>query len=165
MGVSKNSGTPKWMVIMEKPYSNGCFGVPLFLETSISTNNTSIHSSMPRSTWRFPPWMANEDLHPDLHQRWRSLQANAPPEPHGLPISPARRRWLQRGDCFFIHRPFVNPLRWGVSQVCCVCAYIYIYIYTYIYFSNITFQMLVVHGQRHLDKRLIIIKMCKTAPK
>ena len=34
MGVSKNSGTPKWMVkIMENPIKMDDLGVPLFLET------------------------------------------------------------------------------------------------------------------------------------
>ena len=38
MGVSKNKGTPKWMVkIMENPIRMDDLGVPLFLETSIST--------------------------------------------------------------------------------------------------------------------------------
>ena len=37
MGVSKNRGTPKWMVkIMENPIKMDDLGVPLFLETSIS---------------------------------------------------------------------------------------------------------------------------------
>ena len=39
VGVSKNSGTPKWMVYKGKPYQNGIkmddLGVPLFLETSM----------------------------------------------------------------------------------------------------------------------------------
>ncbi len=36
MGVSKNSGTPKWMVkIMENPIEMDDSGVPLFLETPI----------------------------------------------------------------------------------------------------------------------------------
>ena len=35
LGVSKNSGTPKWMVIMENPIKIDDLGVPLFLETSI----------------------------------------------------------------------------------------------------------------------------------
>ncbi len=36
MGVSKNSGTPKWMVkIMESPIKMDDLGVPLFLETPI----------------------------------------------------------------------------------------------------------------------------------
>ena len=35
MGVSKNSGTPKWMVIMENPIKIDDLGVSLFLETSI----------------------------------------------------------------------------------------------------------------------------------
>ena len=36
MGVSKNRGTPKWMVkIMKKPIKMDDLGVPLFLETSI----------------------------------------------------------------------------------------------------------------------------------
>ena len=33
MGVSKNSGTPKWVVIMENPMKLDDLGVPLFLET------------------------------------------------------------------------------------------------------------------------------------
>ena len=36
LGVSKNRGTPKWIVYNGKPYWNGWFGVPLFSETSIS---------------------------------------------------------------------------------------------------------------------------------
>ena len=37
MGVSKNRGTPKWMVkIMENPIKVDDLGVPLFSETSIS---------------------------------------------------------------------------------------------------------------------------------
>ena len=36
LGVSKNRGTPKWMVYDGKPYENGWFeGIPLFLETPI----------------------------------------------------------------------------------------------------------------------------------
>ena len=36
MGVSKNRGTPKWMVkIMENPIEMDDLGVPLFLETPI----------------------------------------------------------------------------------------------------------------------------------
>ena len=36
MGVSKNSGTPKWMVkIMENPIKMDDLGIPLFLETPI----------------------------------------------------------------------------------------------------------------------------------
>ena len=36
MGVSKNTGTPKWMVkIMENPIKMDDLGVPLFLETPI----------------------------------------------------------------------------------------------------------------------------------
>ena len=38
LGVSKNRGTPKWMVyFMENPIKMDCLGVPLFLETPIST--------------------------------------------------------------------------------------------------------------------------------
>ena len=37
MGVSKNRGTPKWMVkIMENPIKMDDLGVPLFLETPVS---------------------------------------------------------------------------------------------------------------------------------
>ena len=35
MGVSKNRGTPTWMVYNGKPYWNGWFGGTLFLETPI----------------------------------------------------------------------------------------------------------------------------------
>ena len=34
MGVSKNGGTPKWMVYMEKPIKMDDLGVPPFKETS-----------------------------------------------------------------------------------------------------------------------------------
>ena len=40
MGVSKNKGTPKWMVyFMETPIKMDDLGVPLFLETPISWYN------------------------------------------------------------------------------------------------------------------------------
>ena len=35
MGVSKNRGTPKWMLIMENLSKMDDLGVPLFSETSI----------------------------------------------------------------------------------------------------------------------------------
>ena len=35
MGVSKNSGTPKWMVYKENPIKMDDLGGPLFLETPI----------------------------------------------------------------------------------------------------------------------------------
>ena len=35
MGVSKNNGTPKWMIIMEHPIKIDDLEVPLFLETTI----------------------------------------------------------------------------------------------------------------------------------
>ena len=39
LGVSKNKGTPKWMVkIMENPIKMDDLGVPLFSETSTSIN-------------------------------------------------------------------------------------------------------------------------------
>ena len=45
MGVSKNRGSPKWMVkIMENPIKRDDLGVPLFLETS-----TYIYIHMPRT--------------------------------------------------------------------------------------------------------------------
>ena len=60
MGVSKNSGTPKWMVIVEIPIKMDDLGVPLFLETSIycyQTNiKTSKHSIFP-ATIGCPNWM------------------------------------------------------------------------------------------------------------
>ena len=43
MGVSKNRGTPKWMVkIRENPIKVDDLGVPLFLETPIFRNGRSI---------------------------------------------------------------------------------------------------------------------------
>ena len=36
MGVSKNRGTPRWMVYMENPIKMDDLGVPLFLEIPIS---------------------------------------------------------------------------------------------------------------------------------
>ena len=41
MGVSKNRGIPKWMVyFMENPIKMDDLGVPLFLETPMSTNDS-----------------------------------------------------------------------------------------------------------------------------
>ncbi len=42
MGVSKNSGTPKWMVYMENPITMDDLGVPLFLETPIYIKTPSV---------------------------------------------------------------------------------------------------------------------------
>ena len=43
MGVSKNNGTPTWMVnIMENPIKMDDLGVPLFLETSSRVNRFSL---------------------------------------------------------------------------------------------------------------------------
>ena len=39
MGVSKNRGTPKWMVYNGKPYKMDDLGLPLFSETSIYLGN------------------------------------------------------------------------------------------------------------------------------
>ena len=48
MGVSKNWGTPKWMVkIMENPLKMDDLGVPLFSETSIFTTGFGIHPRWP----------------------------------------------------------------------------------------------------------------------
>ena len=45
MGVSKNTGTPKWMVkIMENPIKMDDLGVPIFLETAIYA---CIHHTLP----------------------------------------------------------------------------------------------------------------------
>ena len=45
MGVSKNSGTPKWMVYNGKPYYSKLddLGVPLFLETPIYIHHHDHH--------------------------------------------------------------------------------------------------------------------------
>ena len=46
MGVSKNRGTPKWMVkIMENPIKIDDLGVPLFLETSIYLKMLNVQDS------------------------------------------------------------------------------------------------------------------------
>ena len=50
MGVSKNRGTPKWMVkIMENPIKMDDLGVPLFLETPISTPEKNKQAANPTS--------------------------------------------------------------------------------------------------------------------
>ena len=51
MGVSKNGGTPKWMVYNGKPYKNGWFGGenPLFSETSIY--KSSLMGIVPHGCW------------------------------------------------------------------------------------------------------------------
>ena len=40
VGVSKNRGTPKWMVYNENPFKMDDLGVPLFSETSMSFHNS-----------------------------------------------------------------------------------------------------------------------------
>ena len=48
MGVSKNRGTPKWMVkIMENPIKMDDFGVPLFMETPIFSMNHEFVGLLP----------------------------------------------------------------------------------------------------------------------
>ena len=45
MGVSKNRGTPKWMVkIMEKPIQMDDLGVPLFSETPILSREHKVQT-------------------------------------------------------------------------------------------------------------------------
>ena len=51
MGVSKNSGTPKWMVIMENPIKMDDLGVSPFKETPIYINKVSLNS---RDNWAYP---------------------------------------------------------------------------------------------------------------
>ena len=136
MGVSKNSGTPKWMVIMEKPIKMDDLGVPLFLETSISTNNTPFtaaclgplgvfHLEWPTRTFT-QTYISDEGTFRQMHHQ------NHMVSPFHLP---------GEDDCsrvifLFFHTSalFFNPLRWGVSQVCCVCVCIHI-LYIYIYFQ------------------------------
>ena len=51
MGVSKNKGTPKWMVYNGKPYQNGWFGgTPIFGNTHMFLH----HSALP--TWHHLAW-------------------------------------------------------------------------------------------------------------
>ena len=58
MGVSKNKGTPKWMVkIMENLIKMDDLGVPLFSETLIFSTHTSVRGSFPiRSLFAPNPW-------------------------------------------------------------------------------------------------------------
>ena len=54
MGVSKNMGTPKWMVkIMENPTKMDDLGVPLFSETSIYIYIPSWELTYPSSEMTF----------------------------------------------------------------------------------------------------------------
>ena len=61
MGVSKNNGTPKWMVkIMENPIKMDDLGVPLFLESPTYQlpakrfiNSFAIRAPLQRFTWAF----------------------------------------------------------------------------------------------------------------
>ena len=55
MGVSKNSGTPKWMLIVETPIKMDDLGVLLFLETSIYKSRVkSFHLGTVSATFLFP---------------------------------------------------------------------------------------------------------------
>ncbi len=47
VGVSKNRGTPEWMVCNGKPYSNGWFGGTAFLETPMYLQDDLEHSKFP----------------------------------------------------------------------------------------------------------------------
>ena len=61
MGVSKNNGTPKWMVkIMENLIKMDDLGVPLFLETPISQRHSIIIRYHFRHAIR--PWISAECL-------------------------------------------------------------------------------------------------------
>ena len=48
MGVSKNKGTPKWVVYHGKFIKMDDLGVPLFLETSIFGNNCILIAPPPK---------------------------------------------------------------------------------------------------------------------
>ena len=53
MGVSKNKGTPKWMVkIMENPSEMDDLGVPLFLETPINFQLLNFSDFQVRISWK-----------------------------------------------------------------------------------------------------------------
>ena len=57
MGVSKNRGTPKWMVLKENPIKMDDLGIPLFLETSIFLVGDPYKPSFVTVTGRGPPPM------------------------------------------------------------------------------------------------------------
>jgi len=58
MGVSKNRGTPKWMVkIMENPIKMDDLGVPLFSETPISYLITGSYEMSLATVFLKPPFL------------------------------------------------------------------------------------------------------------
>ena len=63
MDVSKNSGTPKWMVkIMENPIKMDDLGVPLFLETPIYPYINQPHSYTSCHVCPWVPWCHSKNL-------------------------------------------------------------------------------------------------------
>ena len=61
MGVSKNSGTPKWMVYNGNPYKMDDLGVPLFSETPKYTIRGS-----------YAIWYTSETPHLQFVKAWRN---------------------------------------------------------------------------------------------
>ena len=96
IGVSKNSGTPKWMVYNGNPIKMDDLGVPLFLETSTSFPpppdfSTSHCSKSPRK------WGTTSRCYGSpTRQRSDSLGLSAnswPPQFHWLKNSDAVKKW------------------------------------------------------------------------
>ena len=69
MGVSKNRGTPKWMVkIMENPIKVDDLGVPLFLETPKSPTGANVKILIFALTFVWKPSMLAVSL-----ERWHVM--------------------------------------------------------------------------------------------
>ena len=89
MDVSKNRGTPKWMVkIMENPIKMNDLGVPLFLETPISIFLLKIWDSDSCYFIRLPDC------------KWKSEKTFEGPLGNGCLIVENSLRY------FYVHRPY-----------------------------------------------------------
>ena len=106
MGVSKNSGTPKWMVyFMENPIKMDDLGVfPLFLETPISGYN-SICNDRFGAHLRCPSGAPGASLWPPLPKCSHNLRLI-----HATKNGPYPKQPMWR-----LH-PLTNP--WVVSRLC-----------------------------------------------
>ena len=96
---------PNWLISALKttsslallPCSSGWGALPpLFFEPTKTIRLFHLPLRLcPLSKRHFPPWRASVGLHPAPRQLWRDPQADGPPVPRGLPISPGAFIWFR----------------------------------------------------------------------